>query len=78
MLKMGTIGAGFVTRFHVRTLRSVRIAEFTTGVYTLKGAESLAQFARQDRLGGSGKSHAYGLCVCHPGRTPLVGQVIAV
>jgi predicted dehydrogenase len=50
MLKIGMIGAGFVARFHERALRSVRNAEFA-GVYALKGAEALAQLARQDRLG---------------------------
>jgi predicted dehydrogenase len=50
MLKIGMIGAGFVARFHERALRSVRHAELT-GVYALKGAEALAQVARQNRLG---------------------------
>ncbi|MCL5278820.1 MAG: Gfo/Idh/MocA family oxidoreductase [Planctomycetes bacterium] len=50
MLKIGMIGAGFVARFHERALRSVRSAELA-GVYALKGAEALAQLARQDRLG---------------------------
>jgi predicted dehydrogenase len=50
MLKIGMIGAGFVARFHERALRSVRNAEFA-GIYALKGAEALAQLARQDRLG---------------------------
>jgi predicted dehydrogenase len=50
MLKIGMIGAGFVARFHERALRSVRNAELT-GVYALKGAEALAQVARQNRLG---------------------------
>lgn len=50
MLKIGMIGAGFVARFHERALRSVRNAELA-GVYALKGAEALAQLARQDGLG---------------------------
>jgi predicted dehydrogenase len=50
MLKIGMIGAGFVAGFHERALRSVRDVEFT-GVYALKGAEALAQQARQDNLG---------------------------
>lgn len=50
MLKIGMIGAGFVAGFHERALRSVRDVEFA-GVYALKGAEALAQQARQDRLG---------------------------
>ncbi len=44
------IGAGFVAKFHERALRSVRDVEFG-GVYALKGAEALAQMARQDHLG---------------------------
>ncbi len=50
MLKIGMIGAGFVAGFHERALRSVRIGEFA-GVCAPKGAEELAQVARQDRLG---------------------------
>jgi predicted dehydrogenase len=50
MLKVGMIGAGFVARFHERALRSVRNVELA-GVCALKGAEALAQQARQDRLG---------------------------
>jgi predicted dehydrogenase len=50
MLKIGMIGAGFVARFHERALRSVRNAELA-GIYALKGAEALAQLARQDHLG---------------------------
>jgi predicted dehydrogenase len=50
MLKIGMIGAGFVARFHERALRSVRNAELA-GIYALKGAEALAQVARQNRLG---------------------------
>jgi predicted dehydrogenase len=56
MLKIGMIGAGFVARFHERALRSVRNAEFA-GVYALKGAEQLAQLARQN---GLGETRAYG------------------
>lgn len=56
MLKIGMIGAGFVARFHERALRSVRGAEFA-GVYALKGAEGLAQLARQN---GLGETRAYG------------------
>jgi len=50
MLRIGMIGAGFVARFHERALRSVRNVEFA-GVYALKGADALAQVARQNRLG---------------------------
>ncbi len=50
MLKIGMIGAGFVAKFHERALRSVRNVELA-GIYALKGAEALAQVARQDHLG---------------------------
>ncbi len=50
MLKIGMIGAGFVAGFHERALRSVRMAEFA-GVYAHKGAQQLAQVARQNQLG---------------------------
>ncbi len=44
------IGAGFIAGFHERALCSVRNAELA-GVYAPKGAEELAQQARQDGLG---------------------------
>ena len=50
MLKIGMIGAGFVAGFHERALRSVRMAEFA-GVYAHKGAQQLAEVARQNQLG---------------------------
>lgn len=50
MLKIGMIGAGFVATFHERALQSVRNAELA-GICALKGAETLAQKARQDHLG---------------------------
>jgi len=50
MLKIGMVGAGFVAKFHARALCSVRNAELA-GVYALKGAEALAQWARQNGLG---------------------------
>jgi len=50
MLRIGMIGAGFVARFHERALRSVRNVELA-GIYAMKGAEALAQIAKQDRLG---------------------------
>ncbi|HNS20793.1 MAG TPA: Gfo/Idh/MocA family oxidoreductase [Sedimentisphaerales bacterium] len=52
MLKIGMIGAGFVAKFHERALRSVRNAELA-GVCALKGAEALAQTARQNGLGNT-------------------------
>jgi predicted dehydrogenase len=50
MLKIGMIGAGFVAGFHARALGSVRGAELA-GVCAPKGAEQLAQTARQNGLG---------------------------
>jgi len=50
MLKIGMIGAGFVAGFHARALGSVRGAELA-GVSAPKGAEQLAQTARQNGLG---------------------------
>jgi predicted dehydrogenase len=86
MLKIGMIGAGFVAKFHERALRSVREAELA-GVYALKGAEALAQSARQDRLGDT---KTYGsiaelaravdvLCVFAPNfaRVDMMNQIAA-
>lgn len=50
MLKIGMVGAGFVAEFHRKSLQSVRGVELT-GVYALKGAEELAQRAREAGLG---------------------------
>jgi len=52
MLKIGMIGAGFVAGFHARALGSVRRAELA-GVCAPKGAEQLAQTARQNGLGNT-------------------------
>ena len=50
MLKIGMIGAGFVAEFHRKSLESVRGVELA-GIYALKGAEELAQRARDAGLG---------------------------
>ena len=50
MLKIGMIGAGFVAEFHRKSLQSVRGVELAS-VYALKGAEELAQRAREAGLG---------------------------
>lgn len=50
MLKIGMAGAGFVAEFHRKALESVRGVELA-GVYALKGADELAQRARQAGLG---------------------------
>ena len=50
ILKLGFIGAGFVANFHATALKMVRGIELA-GVYSLKGAEELAAFAKQNGLG---------------------------
>lgn len=52
MLKIGMVGAGFVAEFHRKSLESVRGAELA-GVCALKGAEELAQRARDAKLGNT-------------------------
>jgi predicted dehydrogenase len=49
-LKIGFIGAGFVAKFHAVALKEVRGVE-VSGVYSLKGAEELASFVRDNGLG---------------------------
>ena len=49
-LKLGFIGAGFVANFHAAALKQVRAAELV-GVYALKWAEELAEFAKANGLG---------------------------
>jgi len=50
MLKIGMIGAGFVARFHARSLVSVRGARLA-GVCAPEGAKALAETARELGLG---------------------------
>ena len=50
MLKVGMVGAGFVAEFHRKALESVRGIELA-GVHALKGADELAQRAREAGLG---------------------------
>jgi len=52
MLKIGMVGAGFVAEFHRKSLESVRGIELA-GVCALKGAEELAQRARDAGLGNT-------------------------
>ena len=52
MLKIGMIGAGFVSGFHERALYSVRGAELA-GVCAPEGAEALARRARENGLGNT-------------------------
>ncbi|MBD3183654.1 gfo/Idh/MocA family oxidoreductase [Candidatus Poribacteria bacterium] len=50
MLKIGMVGAGFVAEFHRKSLESIRGIELA-GVCALKGAEELAERARNAGLG---------------------------
>jgi len=50
MLKIGMVGAGFVAEFHRKALESVRDVELA-GVHALRGADELAQRAREVGLG---------------------------
>ena len=50
MLKLGCIGAGFIGNFQAQAMKMVRGVELA-GVYALKGADKLAQFARDNGLG---------------------------
>lgn len=52
MLTIGMIGAGFVAGFHAKALHSVRDVELA-GVCAPKGAEELAEAAREDGLGNT-------------------------
>jgi predicted dehydrogenase len=49
-LKLGFIGAGFIGNFQAQALKQVRGAELV-GVYALKGAGKLAEFAKANALG---------------------------
>jgi predicted dehydrogenase len=49
-LKLGFIGAGFIAKFHAIALTQVRGIELS-GVHSLVGAEELASFAKENRLG---------------------------
>lgn len=48
--KLGIIGAGFISRFHTKALKSVRGVDLA-GVYSLKGASELAALARDLGVG---------------------------
>ena len=50
-LKLGFIGAGFISKFQAKALQFVRGLDLA-GVHALKGAEELAQYARGKGLGG--------------------------
>ncbi len=50
MIRVGMIGAGFLANFQAVAMRQVRGIELG-GIFSLKGAEELATFARQNGLG---------------------------
>ncbi|MBI2426022.1 MAG: Gfo/Idh/MocA family oxidoreductase [Candidatus Hydrogenedentes bacterium] len=54
--KVGYIGAGFIAQFHAKALKFVRNVDLA-GVYSVKGAEELAAFARKSGVGDC-KVHA--------------------
>ncbi len=49
-LKLGIVGAGFVAHFHARALMQVRNIE-VAGISSLKNAESLSSFVKNNHLG---------------------------
>lgn len=49
-LKIGFIGAGFISKFQVRAMTQLNNAE-VTGVYALEGAEALQTYAREHGVG---------------------------
>jgi predicted dehydrogenase len=49
-LKLGIVGAGFVAHFHARALMQVRNIE-VAGISSLKNAESLSGFVKNNQLG---------------------------
>ncbi|MBP1601495.1 MAG: putative Dehydrogenase [Acidobacteria bacterium] len=67
-LKLGLVGAGFVARFHCIGLKQVRGVE-VAGITALKGAEALAQSAKEWGLGEP---------VVYPSIAELAGNVDVV
>ena len=49
-LRIGFIGAGFIAKFQALALTMVRSTELV-GVYSLKGADKLAAYAKKNSLG---------------------------
>lgn len=49
-LKLGFIGAGFISKFQATALKSIRGAELS-GVFAVKGAEELSKFSRDNGVG---------------------------
>jgi predicted dehydrogenase len=67
-LKLGHVGAGFVSAFHVRALEQVRNVELA-GITSLAGAEKLAQVIRAQGVGPA---------VVYPSITEMANNVDAI
>ncbi len=67
-LKLGHIGAGFVSAFHVRALQQVRTVEIA-GITSRAGAEELAQVVRDQGIGPA---------VVYPSITKMANHVDAI
>ena len=67
-LKLGHIGAGFVSAFHVRALQQVRSIELA-GITSRAGAEELAQIVRDQDIGPA---------VVYPSITEMANHVDAI
>ncbi|UCF00392.1 MAG: Gfo/Idh/MocA family oxidoreductase [Planctomycetota bacterium] len=84
-LKLGFIGAGFVAHFHARALKMVRGIDLA-GVHSLKWAEKLAAFAKENELGDCKvypnvaelckNCDAVGVFAPNPSRVELVEQIV--
>jgi len=67
-LKLGHVGAGFVSQFHVRALEQVRVVE-VAGITSKAGAEELAKTVRSKQMGPG---------VVYPNVTELANNVDAL
>jgi predicted dehydrogenase len=84
-LRVGFIGAGFIAKFHATALKMVRGMDLA-GVYSLKGAEELAGFAKENELGECKiyaniaelckNCNAVGVFAPNPVRVELVEQIV--
>jgi predicted dehydrogenase len=67
-IKLGHVGAGFVSNFHVRALEQVRMVE-VAGITSRVGAEALAEIVRDKGMGPA---------VVYPSVTELANNVDAI
>ena len=67
-LKLGHVGAGFVSNFHVRALEQVRMVE-VAGITSKVGANTLAKIVRDKDMGPA---------VVYPSVTELANNVDAI